>query len=35
MTRLRALSITMSVDGFMAGPNQSLEHPMGIGTRSL
>jgi hypothetical protein len=25
------LSITMSLDGFVAGPNQSAEHPFGIG----
>ncbi|MGH8019821.1 MAG: hypothetical protein ACREIA_16380 [Opitutaceae bacterium] len=25
------VSITMSLDGFVAGPNQSLEHPLGEG----
>jgi dihydrofolate reductase len=28
MTKLR-LDITMSLDGFVAGPNQTLEHPLG------
>jgi dihydrofolate reductase len=30
MSRLR-FRISMSLDGFIAGPNQSLEHPLGIG----
>ena len=30
MTKLR-FRISMSLDGFVAGPNQSLEHPLGIG----
>jgi dihydrofolate reductase len=30
MARLR-LNITMSLDGYVAGPNQSLEHPLGEG----
>lgn len=29
------LSITMSLDGFVAGPNQSAEHPFGIGGMQL
>jgi dihydrofolate reductase len=35
MTRLRVQSFSISIDGFGAGPNQSLEHPMGIGGMSL
>ena len=35
MTRLRVQSFSTSIDGFGAGPNQSLEHPMGIGGMSL
>jgi dihydrofolate reductase len=34
MTKLR-LDITMSLDGFVAGPNQSLEHPLGEGGERL
>ena len=34
MTRLR-LSITMSVDGYVAGPNQSVTHPLGEGGEEL
>jgi hypothetical protein len=30
MPRL-TLDISMSLDGFIAGPNQSLEHPLGEG----
>jgi dihydrofolate reductase len=30
MTKLR-FRISMSLDGFVAGPNQSLEHPLGVG----
>jgi dihydrofolate reductase len=33
-SRLR-FQITMSLDGFVAGPNQSVEHPLGIGGESL
>lgn len=32
--RLR-LRIAMSLDGFVAGPNQSVEHPLGIGGMQL
>jgi len=31
MAKLCARNIAMSVDGFMAGPNQSLDNPLGIG----
>ena len=35
MQKLRVESFTISVDGFGAGPNQSLENPMGIGGKDL
>jgi dihydrofolate reductase len=31
MGRLRVHNVTVSVDGFMAGPDQSLDHPLGVG----
>ncbi|MFA6167119.1 MAG: dihydrofolate reductase family protein [Gemmatimonadaceae bacterium] len=31
MARLRVASFSISLDGFGAGPHQSLEHPLGIG----
>jgi dihydrofolate reductase len=34
MAKLR-LEISMSLDGFIAGPNQSEEHPLGIGGKQL
>jgi dihydrofolate reductase len=34
MSKLR-LSITMSLDGYVAGPNQSEEHPLGEGAMAL
>jgi dihydrofolate reductase len=34
MSKLK-LTITMSIDGFVAGPDQSLEHPLGIGGEQL
>src|SRR4029078_8898527 len=34
MSKLK-LNITMSLDGFVAGPDQSLEHPLGIGGMEL
>jgi dihydrofolate reductase len=34
MAKLR-FQISMSLDGFIAGPNQSEEHPLGIGGRQL
>jgi dihydrofolate reductase len=34
MARLR-LNITMSLDGYVAGPNQSVEHPLGEGGERL
>ena len=29
------MNITMSLDGFIAGPNQSVEHPLGVGGMAL
>ncbi len=34
MSKLR-LSITMSLDGYAGGPNQSAEHPLGVGGMAL
>ena len=34
MSKLK-LNITMSIDGFVAGPDQSPEHPLGIGGEEL
>jgi len=31
MSRLRVLCFSISVDGYGAGPNQDLEHPLGVG----
>jgi dihydrofolate reductase len=30
MSRLRALSFAMSIDGYSAGPNQDLQNPLGV-----
>jgi dihydrofolate reductase len=35
MTRVRVESFTLSLDGFGAGPDQSLEHPLGVGGPEL
>ncbi|MEZ5411631.1 MAG: dihydrofolate reductase family protein [Acidimicrobiales bacterium] len=35
MTRLRVLSYTISADGYGAGPNQTLDRPMGVGGENL
>lgn len=35
MTKLRVSNFSISVDGFGAGPNQSLETPLGIGGEAL
>lgn len=35
MNKLRVESFSMSIDGFSAGPNQSLENPMGTGGQGL
>ena len=35
MTKVRVESFTISIDGFGAGPNQSLENPLGTGTTDL
>src|SRR5688572_12272173 len=34
MTKL-AVEITMSVDGYVAGPDQSVQHPLGVGGEEL
>ena len=34
MSRLR-LKISMSLDGFVAGPNQSVDNPLGVGGERL
>ncbi|HEX4519721.1 MAG TPA: dihydrofolate reductase family protein [Gaiellaceae bacterium] len=34
MSKLK-LNIAMSIDGFVAGPHQSLEHPLGVGGEGL
>ena len=35
MTKLRVLSVSVSLDGYAAGPNQSLDHPLGVGGTAL
>jgi dihydrofolate reductase len=35
MSKLRVESFTISLDGFGAGPDQDLDHPMGVGGNSL
>lgn len=35
MTRIRVESFTISVDGYGAGPDQSLDHPLGVGGTDL
>jgi dihydrofolate reductase len=35
LSRLRIHCISVSADGFAAGPDQSLEHPMGVGGMAL
>jgi dihydrofolate reductase len=35
MARLRAHNVCVSVDGYMAGPDQDLEHPLGVGGEPL
>lgn len=35
MTRVRVESFALSLDGFGAGPEQSLEHPLGLGGTEL
>jgi dihydrofolate reductase len=35
MSKLRILSFSISVDGFGAGPNQSVENPLGVGGEAL
>ena len=35
MSRLRVESVSLSLDGYGAGPNQNLENPMGVGGMNL
>lgn len=35
MTRVRVESFSVSVDGYGAGPNQSVKHPLGVGGEAL
>jgi dihydrofolate reductase len=35
MSKLRVASFSISIDGFGAGPQQSLEHPLGVGGMDL
>ena len=35
MSKLRVENFTISLDGFGAGPDQDLEHPMGVGGNAL
>lgn len=35
MTQIRVESFTLSLDGYGAGPNQSLQHPLGVGAEDL
>lgn len=35
MSRLRVSCFTLSLDGYGAGPNQSLDHPLGVGGSGL
>lgn len=35
MPKLRVHSVAVSLDGYMAGPGQTLEHPLGVGGEKL
>ncbi len=35
MSRLKVQAFALSVDGFGAGPEQSLQHPLGVGGMAL
>ena len=35
MSRLRVESFTISIDGYGAGPDQSVENPLGVGGEAL
>jgi hypothetical protein len=35
MTRVRVESFSISLDGYGAGPGQSIDHPLGIGGTDL
>jgi dihydrofolate reductase len=35
MSKLKVLSFSLSLDGFGAGPNQSVDDPLGVGGEAL
>jgi hypothetical protein len=35
MSKLRVQSFAISIDGYGAGPNQDLQHPLGVGGPEL
>lgn len=35
MTKLRVACFAVSIDGYGAGPNQSIDHPLGVGGKAL
>ncbi len=35
MSKLRVHGFSISLDGYGAGPDQSLEHPLGVGAEQL
>ena len=35
MTRVRVHNLMMSLDGFVAGPDQSIDAPMGVGAERI
>ena len=35
MSKLRVHGFTLSLDGYAAGPNQDLDHPLGVGGHEL
>ena len=35
MSKLKVLAFSLSIDGYAAGPNQSLENPLGVGGEAL
>ena len=35
MPKLRVHNISISLDGYMAGPDQRLDHPLGVGGARL
>jgi len=35
MPKLRVHNLAISLDGYVAGPNQSIDHPLGVGGLGL